>query len=182
MPSDPGSNPSDFETLITLPSVADVGLDIYRGCLQVGVTGLSLEVTERDTCIQGSDRVSVPQTMRADYVQRPSIPRRIARTLNSSLPRRLVDHHSYPALGDMLRRIKTWEQPDRTQKKIGQRTSFWTSPLMSSKSTKCIPDTSRSSRAMNLFVDMTMNLFPRARRSRRGRSKSPSPLTRIAMS
>ena len=36
----------------------------------------------------------------------------IVRTLDFSLPRCLVDHHPYPPLGDVLRRITSWEQPD----------------------------------------------------------------------
>ena len=61
--------PSDLEPLVTLPPMVDVGLEIDRGCLQVGVAELSLEVVEGYAHIEGSDRMKMPPGVRGDHVE-----------------------------------------------------------------------------------------------------------------
>lgn len=109
-----GDRALDRHPLVAALSVVDPDLQVNSSGSYTGMSKLVLQIIERDPSIQGSDRVSVPQAMGTDYVQRPPILRRIVRTLNSSLLRCFVDHHPYPSLGDMLRRTTPRKQPDGT--------------------------------------------------------------------
>ena len=60
--------PSDLESLVTLPPMVDVGLEIYRRRLKVGVAELGLEVVEGNAHIKGPNCVKMPQGVRSDDV------------------------------------------------------------------------------------------------------------------
>ena len=55
--------------LVTLPPVVDVGLQVDRGRLQVGMTELSLEVVEGYAHVEGPDLMEMPQSVRSDDVE-----------------------------------------------------------------------------------------------------------------
>jgi len=48
---------SDLETLVALPPVVDVDLEIDRSRLQIGMAELSLEVVEGYAEVEGPDRM-----------------------------------------------------------------------------------------------------------------------------
>jgi len=55
--------------MVTLPPVVDIGLDIDRDRLQVGMPQLSLNVVERDAEVDGPDRMEMPKRVRGDHVR-----------------------------------------------------------------------------------------------------------------
>ncbi len=88
--------PSDLKPLVTLPPVVDVGLEIDRGRLQVGMPQLSLEVVERNAEVEGQDRMEMPQRVRGDHVEGPAVLIAAVSPLDARFHRSLVDDLANP--------------------------------------------------------------------------------------
>ena len=74
----------------------DVGLEIDRGRLQIGVPQLSLEVVEGYAEVEGPDRMEMPQSVRGDDVEGLAVLIAPVSPLDTRLHRPLVDDLAYP--------------------------------------------------------------------------------------
>ena len=92
-----------------------VGVQVHRSRGQVRMPQLSLEVIQRHSSVQGSDRMSMPQGMRRYRIQGPSVFVVTIYPLNPGLFGCLVNDLPNPPNGDMPTTL-AWKEPPRSSR------------------------------------------------------------------